>query len=310
MPESPEYIVKRSGQTVKFNAAKIRDAIRKAGNAVSDEEITEEKVLSLTNQVLEKIPAHTIPTVEQVQDIVEEVLIANDLPRTSKAYILYRAERSKLRQTEKDLMDIFKSLTFVDAKDSNIKRENANIDTDTAMGTMLKYGSESAKYFVDNNILDKDIADAHNGGDIHIHDKDFYLLTETCCQIDLLKLFKDGFSTGHGHLREPMSIQSYSALACIAIQANQNEMHGGQSVPNFDYSMAPGVAKTFIKEYFKALALYLQFRYDVGGQEAETAASALENELPPEIVTLSGEQSLEEKLIAMKAEGKIGRAHV
>ena len=77
------------------------------------------------------------------------------------------------------------------------------------MGTMLKYGSESAKYFVDNNILDKDIADAHNGGDIHIHDKDFYLLTETCCQIDLLKLFKDGFSTGHGHLREPMSIQSY-----------------------------------------------------------------------------------------------------
>ena len=136
MPDSPEYIVKRSGQTVKFNAAKIRDAIRKAGNAVSDEEITEEKVLSLTNQVLEKIPPHTIPSVEQVQDIVEEVLIANDLPRTSKAYILYRAERSKLRQTEKDLMDIFKSLTFVDAKDSNIKRENANIDTDTAMGTM------------------------------------------------------------------------------------------------------------------------------------------------------------------------------
>ena len=209
LSESPEYIVKRSGQTVKFNAAKIRDAIRKAGNAVSDEEITEEKVLSLTNQVLDKIPVHSIPSVEQVQDIVEEVLIANDLPRTSKAYILYRAERSKLRQTEKDLMDIFKSLTFVDAKDSNIKRENANIDTDTAMGTMLKYGSESAKYFVDNNILDKEIADAHNGGDIHIHDKDFYLLTETCCQIDLLKLFKDGFSTGHGHLSEPMSIQSY-----------------------------------------------------------------------------------------------------
>ena len=146
LPESPEFIVKRSGQTVTFNAAKIRDAIRKAGNAVSDEEITEEKVLSLTNQVLGKIPPHTIPSVEQVQDIVEEVLIANDLPKTSKAYILYRAERSKLRQTEKDLMDIFKSLTFVDAKDSNIKRENANIDTDTAMGTMLKYGSESGTF--------------------------------------------------------------------------------------------------------------------------------------------------------------------
>lgn len=305
MPESPEYIVKRSGQTVKFNAAKIRDAIRKAGNAVSDEEITEEKVLSLTNQVLEKIPAHTIPTVEQVQDIVEEVLIANDLPRTSKAYILYRAERSKLRQTEKDLMDIFKSLTFVDAKDSNIKRENANIDTDTAMGTMLKYGSESAKYFVDNNILDKDIADAHNGGDIHIHDKDFYLLTETCCQIDLLKLFKDGFSTGHGHLREPMSIQSYSALACIAIQANQNEMHGGQSVPNFDYSMAPGVAKTFIKEYFKALALYLKYRFDVSDSAADESVTYLEKEMPMDIVCISNKDGMEQRILELKTEGSL-----
>lgn len=305
MPESPEYIVKRSGQTVKFNAAKIRDAIRKAGNAVSDEEITEEKVLSLTNQVLEKIPVHSIPTVEQVQDIVEEVLIANDLPRTSKAYILYRAERSKLRQTEKDLMDIFKSLTFVDAKDSNIKRENANIDTDTAMGTMLKYGSESAKYFVDNNILDKDIADAHNGGDIHIHDKDFYLLTETCCQIDLLKLFKDGFSTGHGHLREPMSIQSYSALACIAIQANQNEMHGGQSVPNFDYSMAPGVAKTFIKEYFKALGLYLKYRYDVSESAAEESVAYLEKEMPMDIVRISNKDGMEQRIIELKKGGSL-----
>ena len=305
MPDNPEFIVKRSGQTVKFNAAKIRDAIRKAGNAVSDEEITEEKVLSLTNQVLAKIPPHTIPTVEQVQDIVEEVLIANDLPKTSKAYILYRAERSKLRQTEKDLMDIFKSLTFVDAKDSNIKRENANIDTDTAMGTMLKYGSESAKYFVDNSILDKDIADAHNGGDIHIHDKDFYMLTETCCQIDLLKLFKDGFSTGHGHLREPMSIQSYSALACIAIQANQNEMHGGQSVPNFDYSMAPGVAKTFIKEYFKALGLYLKYRYDVSESASEEAVACLERDMPRDIVRISNKDGMEQRLLAMRAEGKL-----
>ena len=305
LPENPEFIVKRSGQTVKFNAAKIRDAIRKAGNAVSDEEITEEKVLSLTNQVLAKIPPHTIPTVEQVQDIVEEVLIANDLPKTSKAYILYRAERSKLRQTEKDLMDIFKSLTFVDAKDSNIKRENANIDTDTAMGTMLKYGSESAKYFVDNSILDKDIADAHNGGDIHIHDKDFYMLTETCCQIDLLKLFKDGFSTGHGHLREPMSIQSYSALACIAIQANQNEMHGGQSVPNFDYSMAPGVAKTFTKEYFKALGLYLKYRYDVSESASEEAVACLERDMPRDIVRISNKDGMEQRLLAMRAEGKL-----
>ena len=116
-------------------------------------------------------------------------------------------------------------------QDADIKRENANIDADTAMGTMLKYGSEGAKYFVDNYILPQDMAAAHINGDIHIHDKDFYMLTETCCQIDLLKLFHNGFSTGHGYLREPAGIQSYSALGCIAIQANQNEMHGGQSRP-------------------------------------------------------------------------------
>ncbi len=304
MSESPEYIIKRSGQKVNFNAAKIREAIRKAGNAVDDEELTEDKIVNLTNQVLDKIPTDSIPTVEQVQDLVEEVLIANDLPKTSKAYILYRAERSKLRQTEKDLMAIFKSLTFVDAKDSNIKRENANIDTDTAMGTMLKYGSESAKYFVDNNILDKDIADAHNRGDIHIHDKDFYLLTETCCQIDLIKLFKGGFSTGHGHLREPMSIQSYSALACIAIQANQNEMHGGQAVPNFDYAMAPGVAKTFVKEYFKAFELYLKYKYDVNATDAASASKEVKAIIGDD-VRLSNEQQVTDKLLEAKASGNL-----
>lgn len=127
------------------------------------------------------------------------------------------------------------------------KGENANIDADTSMGTMLKYGSEGAKYFVDNYILPKDIAAAHKNGDIHIHDKDFYMLTETCCQIELIKLFHNGFFTGHGYIRQPRSIASYASLACIAIQANQNEMHGGQSVPNFDYAMAEGVACTFRK---------------------------------------------------------------
>ena len=135
------------------------------------------------------------------------------------------------------------------------------------MGTMLKYGSEGSKYFIDNYVLPKDIAAAHINGDIHIHDKDFYMLTETCCQIDLVKLFKDGFSTGHGYLREPNSIRSYAALACIAIQANQNEMHGGQSVPNFDYAMAQGVAKTYRKEYFKKLKMYLQIKYGMDEED-------------------------------------------
>jgi ribonucleoside-triphosphate reductase len=177
-------------------------------------------------------------------------------------------------------MDIYNELTFQNAKDADIKRENANIDADTAMGTMLKYGSEGSKYFIDHYILPKDIAAAHINGDIHIHDKDFYMLTETCCQIDLLKLFKGGFSTGHGYLREPNSIQSYSALACIAIQANQNEMHGGQAVPNFDYSLAPGIAKTFKREYFKALVNYFVIRFDMPKADAIALAKTIATDLP------------------------------
>lgn len=138
--------------------------------------------------------------------------------------------------------------------DNDVKRENANIDGDTAMGTMLKYGSESAKQFYEMYVLNPKHAKAHREGDIHIHDLDFLTLTTTCCQIDIVKLFKDGFSTGHGFLREPNDIQSYSALACIAIQSNQNDQHGGQSIPNFDYGMAIGVAKTYSKLYTKNLA--------------------------------------------------------
>ncbi|MBO4369545.1 MAG: anaerobic ribonucleoside triphosphate reductase, partial [Desulfovibrio sp.] len=195
--------------------------------------------------------------VEEIQDVVEEKLMKYGYTDTAKAYIIYRSEHTKLRNAESYLMEIYKTLTFAPAIEEDIKRENANIDGDTAMGTMLKYGSEGSKYFIDNYILPKDASAAHINGDIHIHDKDFYMLTETCCQIDLIHLFKDGFSTGHGFLREPNSIESYAALACIAIQANQNEMHGSQSVPNFDYAMAPGVSKTFIKEYRQAFSAYL-----------------------------------------------------
>ncbi len=157
-------------------------------------------------------------------------------------------------------MEIYKDLTFKDAKDNDIKRENANIDGDTAMGTMLKYGSEGAKQFNKLFVLRPEHAKAHEEGDIHIHDLDFLTLTETCCQIDLIKLFKGGFCTGHGFLREPNDIASYSALAAIAIQSNQNDQHGGQSIPNFEYAMAIGVAKSYKKIYkknlIKALDIY------------------------------------------------------
>ena len=208
-----------------------------------------------------------------MQDTVERVLIEKGFVCTAKAYILYRAERSRVRQMNTRLMKIFEDITFKDAVDSDIKRENANINGDTAMGSMLKFGSEGAKQFYDMYVLNPVHAQAHREGDIHIHDLDFLTLTTTCCQIDLLDLFKNGFSTGHGVLREPNDISSYSALACIAIQANQNDQHGGQSVVNFDYGMAPGVRKTFKKRYRSNLARALELKCSI--EEAEDAAREL-----------------------------------
>ena len=288
-------IRKRNGAIVDFDAGKIRNAILKANRAVKGEPMAAKVLDRLTREVAGRFAGEEVPTVEQVQDVVEQRLIAADFAKTAKAYILYRAEHAKIRQAEGDLMDIYRQLTFRDAKDVDLKRENANIDADTAMGTMLKYGSEGSKYFVNNYILPKDIAAAHVGGDIHIHDEDFYMLTETCCQIDLLKLFRGGFCTGHGTLREPQDISSYAALACIAIQANQNEMHGGQSIPNFDYSMAPGVAKTFRRTYFQELAKYIQAVHGMSFGDAQALTQAVKKDVGAGI-TMGGADGYGRKL--------------
>ncbi len=273
-------IIKRSGEKVKFDASKIRSAIFKANVRNAMEKFSDEELDRLTNAVVAKIEKmDKTPTVEQIQDMVEEELIAADYPRTAKAYILYRAEHQKIREMDDQLVKIYSALTFVPGEDVDMKRENANINADTAMGTMLKYGSEGAKSFYDKYVIPPEIAKADSDGDIHIHDKDFYTLTETCCQIDLIKLFKGGFSTGHGYLREPNDIRSYAALACIAIQANQNEMHGGQSVPIFDYAMAQGVDKTYCKEYFKALISFLQVRKGFSYEDAKALVESAKEEL-------------------------------
>lgn len=247
-------IIKRDGRTVPFAIEKIADAIYKAAQASGGRDYSVS--MELAQRVVQEMEQKKIevPSVEQIQDVVEHVLIENGHARTAKEFILYRAERSRVREMNTRLMKVYQGLTFVDAKENDIKRENANIDGDTAMGTMLKYGSEGAKQFNELFILNPEHARAHREGDIHIHDLDFLTLTTTCCQIDLVKLFDGGFSTGHGFLREPNDIASYSALACIAIQSNQNDQHGGQSVPNFDYGMAGGVKKTYCKLYRRNLA--------------------------------------------------------
>lgn len=256
-------IKKRDGREAPFNIEKIARAIYRAAEAVGGNDYSE--AMELADTVCQQLSESIIgrnPSVEEVQDMVERVLIENGHAKTAKAYILYRAERTRAREMNTTLMKIYEDLTFKSAGEYDLKRENANIDGDTAMGTMLKYGSEGAKQFNELYVLDPVHSNAHINGDIHIHDLDFLTLTTTCCQIDLLKLFHNGFSTGHGFLREPNDIASYAALACIAIQSNQNDQHGGQSVPNFDYAMAEGVKKTFKRLYHKNLAKALLYTYD------------------------------------------------
>lgn len=257
-------IKKRDGREAPFNIEKIARAIYRAAQAVGGNDYAE--AMELADKVCQSLSESIIgrnPSVEEVQDMVERVLIENGHAKTAKAYILYRAERTRAREMNTTLMKIYEDLTFKSAGEYDLKRENANIDGDTAMGTMLKYGSEGAKQFNELYVLDPVHSNAHINGDIHIHDLDFLTLTTTCCQIDLLKLFHDGFSTGHGFLREPNDIASYAALACIAIQSNQNDQHGGQSVPNFDYAMAEGVKKTFKRLYQKNLAKAILYTYNL-----------------------------------------------
>lgn len=266
-------IKKRDGRIVDFDESKIVHAIAKAFDATYKPGQTE-VVQKLADEVTSIIEVEGVdePEVEHIQDLVERVLMDNGYVQTAKAYILYRNERSRAREMNTRLMKIYEDITYADAIDSDIKRENANIDGDTAMGSMLKYGSEGAKQFYQMFVLKPEHAKAHREGDIHIHDLDFYTLTTTCTQIDIIKLFQGGFCTGHGALREPNDISSYSALACIAIQSNQNDQHGGQAIVNFDYGMAIGVRKTFIRVYRQNLARALMLEQGLEDPEEDLKA--------------------------------------
>ena len=208
-----ENIRKRDGRLVPFELDKIAGAIYKAFQACSSkyELKTALDIAKKVEKNLEKKQS-ALPTVELVQDTVEEVLIEQGFVRVAKAYILYRANRTRERDMRSRLMKTFEEITFSESKNSDLKRENANVNADAPMGTMLKYGTEAAKQFNEMFVLKPKHARAHANGDIHIHDMDFLTLTTTCTQIDIIKLFKNGFSTGHGVLREPNSITTYAAL--------------------------------------------------------------------------------------------------
>ncbi|MFR4948672.1 anaerobic ribonucleoside triphosphate reductase [Thomasclavelia spiroformis] len=272
-----ENIRKRDGRLVPFELDKIAGAIYKAFQACSSkyELKTALEIAKIVEKNLEKKQS-ALPTVELVQDTVEEVLIEQGFVRVAKAYILYRANRTRERDMRSRLMKTFEEITFSESKNSDLKRENANVNADAPMGTMLKYGTEAAKQFNEMFVLKPKHARAHANGDIHIHDMDFLTLTTTCCQIDIKRLFENGFSTGHGVLRSPNSISVYAALACIAIQSNQNDQHGGQAIPNFDYGMAPGVAKSYIKHFYHNLAKAISLLENIDG---EKIAATIKNKL-------------------------------
>ena len=284
-------IKKRDGRIVAFDESKIAAAIARAFDAAYQpgEGDTARRLAAEVSSILE-VEGLELPDVEHIQDLVERVLMERGYTETARAYILYRSERTRARMLGARLMKVYDDITYSSARNSGIKRENANINGDTAMGNMLKYGSEGAKAYYETYVLRPEFAAAHESGDIHIHDLDFYTFTTTCTQIDILDLFRGGFSTSLGHLREPGDISTYSALACIAIQSNQNDQHGGQSITNFDYGMAEGVGKTFVKLYRQNLARAIALGEnledideeirDLAGQAAEAAGGkpALEND--------------------------------
>lgn len=244
-----QTVIKRSGNCVKYDRTKIFNAIAGANNDATLEEykLQPHDIEKVTRSVEGEIFDFESIGVEEIQDVVEKALMANGFFDVAKQFIVYREKHSQRRLAQKKLMETYKDIFFADSVSVDLKRDNANINTDASMGIMLKLGAEGAKHFVDNYVLPDEFAVADKENWIHIHDKDFSLITLNCCQIDLLKLFHGGFSTGHGFLREPNSIRSYASLACIAIQSNQNDMFGGQSINAFDYAMAEGVRKSFKK---------------------------------------------------------------
>lgn len=272
-------VVKRNGKKVDFDGSKIAIAIKKGfENLVVLNEVDEEKK-TYTEKDVNKVYTGVIKRIEkdyadsdkikieEIQDLIEEELQKQGYEDVYKSFSEYRERRAQSRELFFDdkrkhkFLKTIEGLGLKSANEDDTKRENANIDGDSAMGTMLQYGSTISKEFAKTYLMRKRFADAHDDGDIHIHDMDFLAMgTTTCMQIELDKLFKKGFSTGHGHLRPPKSIISYSALAAIAIQSNQNDQHGGQSIPAFDYYMAPGVLNTFKKQFKQQIADILDYQ--------------------------------------------------
>jgi len=277
--KEPFEVVKRNGKKVNYDGSKIAIAIKKGFDSITTTTEDGEEVKKYSEKDINKVYVSVEKDIEknylkdgkikieEIQDLIEKHLVNMGYDDVYKSFSEYRERRNYSREVffdDKKRHKFLKTIEGLGIKSSNeddAKRENANVDGDTAMGTMLQFGSTISKEFCKSYLMKKKFADLHDNGDIHIHDMDFMAMgTTTCMQIELDRLFKKGFSTGHGHLRTPADIMSYSALAAIAIQSNQNDQHGGQSIPAFDYYMAPGVLKTFKKQFKQHISDLLDYK--------------------------------------------------
>ncbi len=277
-------VIKRNGKKVPFDETKIALAIKKGFDSVEVDDGEDERtprkydtkdIQKVYQAVLKKIEKASKDTdkfkIEQIQDLIEEELSAKGYQDVYKSFSEYRERRAQSRKSffdDKKTHKFLKSLENLGLKSANeedAKRENANIDGNSPMGTMLQYGSTVSREFAKAYLMKPEFAKMHDEGEIHIHDMDFLAMgTTTCCQIDLAKLFKNGFDTGHGYVRPPQDISTYGSLAAIVIQANQNDQHGGQSIPALDYYLAPGVLKTFKKQFKQTIYDFLDLDGFIG----------------------------------------------
>ncbi len=251
-------ILKRDNRPVQFDGSKIAVAIKKGFDSIQNPNYNENDVNKVYKEVLKQISAlakhEEYLSIEIIQDMIEKELLRQGYQDVYESFSSYRDRRNESRRIfiskQHKFLKAIEKLNQKEAIEEDIKRENANVDGNSPMGMMLQFGSTVSKEFAKAYLMDQKFYEAHDSGQIHIHDLDFLPMgTTTCNQIDLEKLFENGFSTGHGYLRPPKDIMSYAALAAIAIQSNQNDQHGGQSIPAFDYYMAPGVVYTFRKQF-------------------------------------------------------------
>ena len=278
-------VVKRDGQKVDFDSNKVVCAINKAAIA-SKEDISTKFALEVVNKIVD---LDKDLQVEEIQDIVEKELM-KIYPDMAKNYILYRDMRNIERHKRTTIKKSFDGIVTVEK--NNINNENANMAGNTPAGQMMTFASETTKDYTHKYLLNPKYSSAHLAGDIHIHDLDYYpTKTSTCVQYDLKKLFSNGFKSKHGKIREPKSISTYSTLATIIFQTNQNEQHGGQAIPAFDFFMAPGVLKSFRRHLRYRSLTFLDADY------IEEKNNELKEIINNSITTISVSDEVKNKLV-------------